>query len=692
MLKTLPVALIMLSIGTISVTGQNNKSEQLGEVTVIASRTIQKANGYVVNLKGTDITKNKPAIDALQLLPAITYESKALKINGLTVSEIYIDGIKINDYSELDNIPANMIDKVEVKYLSEVNQNTSQAGGSILITLRRLPESGFSGSVGGSATALRRQGIGLESLYGAVRGRYGKISFYDYASANWMQLKEWEEQTITDHDKTTRMNTVVNKHCSTLTNRLSLTYDFSPRTYLAGSYYISSQNLRPNSQTAAGGVISAIDQRITSISNEGTLKLSSQLNDKGLTMTLIGDYFNHTRRNLQHFFNPSLADNAFHYKNITDMWEAFADFDIPLTPSMTLNSGVSAKIISSRYRPDNDYSSDRFDTSDFATDTKGLTPMVYASLRGAAGQLRYTAGLNWQLNRIKYTPIDKGEQTKNTQWAINPSIQLMYPFGSGNRHSLSFAYKHLLDNIPYSAISSLVTWEDPYNYSVGNPGLKAPTEHLVTAGVNLFNNLLNLNATYFYDKNAITWETFADPDNPDVFYTKPVNYDGDQSWALRAELNLKPIQQWRLKFTTRLSLNPENVTLGGVHYDKTRFRHIYILNNSFTFRNDWSLTLNADLEPTFHRIDRTYHTVYKVQGSIAKSFINEDLEISVDFAPVSKRRKLDRRADGKTVSLHYTNPEQYVGLNLRYFFRNGKKVNTNIAVGTQQYNEITDNK
>ena len=115
MLKTLPVALIMLSVSAMSVTGQNNKSEQLNEVTVIASRTIQKADGYVVNLNGSDITKGKPAIDALKLLPSISYESKTLKINGFGVSEIYVDGLKINNYSELDNIPANMIDKVEVR-------------------------------------------------------------------------------------------------------------------------------------------------------------------------------------------------------------------------------------------------------------------------------------------------------------------------------------------------------------------------------------------------------------------------------------------------------------------------------------------------------------------------------------------------------------------------------------------------
>lgn len=692
MLKTLPVALIMLSVSAMSVTGQNNKSEQLNEVTVIASRTIQKADGYVVNLNGSDITKGKPAIDALKLLPSISYESKTLKINGFGVSEIYVDGLKINNYSELDNIPANMIDKVEVRYLSGANQNTSQVGGSIWITLRRPPEGGFTGSLGGNAQAIRRIGMSKESLYGVINGRYGKVSFYDYASASWTRFKEWQDQTITSQSETTHMNEMTNSLNATPHNRLSLTYDFNKRTYLAASYYVASQHLRSNSLTKADEANNSINQRYSITSQEGTLKFNSQLNDKGLTLTVMGDYFSHIGRANQLFLTQPAESSVFHYKNTTNMWETYAYVDLPINRTMAFNGGVSAKIISIHYRPDEYLTSDRFDTSDISTNTKGLSPMAFASLRGAFGQLRYSAGLNWMLNKIEYEPLDGSERTKNTQWAINPTVQVMYPFGAGNKHSFSISYKHILDKIPYSAISSLVRWEDAYNYSVGNPDLKATTEHFVMAGVNLFNNLLNLNASYFYDNNAITWETFADANNENVFYTKPVNYDGEQSWALRAELNVKPLKPWRLKFITRFSLNPEDVTIGNVHYDKTRFRHIYILNNSFSFKKGWNASLNADLEPTYHSLDRTYHTVYKVQGNISKLFLNNDLEVGVNFTPVSKRRKLDRRTNGTTVTLHYTNPEYVVGVNLRWFFRGGKQVKTNIAVGTQDYEETVDTK
>ena len=113
------------------------KERQLQEVTVIASRTTNNAEGYTTNLRGSDIAKGKPAIDVLGFLPNISRENGNFKINGLAASEIYVDGVKLSDLSELNNIPGEMIDKVQVKYLAGSDQNASLSGGTIMITLRR---------------------------------------------------------------------------------------------------------------------------------------------------------------------------------------------------------------------------------------------------------------------------------------------------------------------------------------------------------------------------------------------------------------------------------------------------------------------------------------------------------------------------------------------------------------------------
>lgn len=93
--------LILIAIITwLSAAAQTER--RLNEVTVVASRTTTDAEGYTTNLRGSDITKGKPAVDVLGFLPNISHKNGTFKINGLAASEIYVDGVKLSDLSELD--------------------------------------------------------------------------------------------------------------------------------------------------------------------------------------------------------------------------------------------------------------------------------------------------------------------------------------------------------------------------------------------------------------------------------------------------------------------------------------------------------------------------------------------------------------------------------------------------------------
>ena len=80
--------IILFAILPMAVLAQ--KENQLQEITVIASRTTNNAEGYVTNLRGTDIAKGKPAVNVLPFLPNISHENGNFKINGLAVSEIFL--------------------------------------------------------------------------------------------------------------------------------------------------------------------------------------------------------------------------------------------------------------------------------------------------------------------------------------------------------------------------------------------------------------------------------------------------------------------------------------------------------------------------------------------------------------------------------------------------------------------------
>ena len=121
----------------LSLTASAQETKQLDEVVILASRTVNNSDGYVTNLKGMNIVKGKPAVTVLSFLPNISHEDGKFKINGLAASEIYVDGVKLSDISELDKIPGETIEKVEVKYLAGADHNAALSGGIIMITLRR---------------------------------------------------------------------------------------------------------------------------------------------------------------------------------------------------------------------------------------------------------------------------------------------------------------------------------------------------------------------------------------------------------------------------------------------------------------------------------------------------------------------------------------------------------------------------
>lgn len=666
------------------------KERQLQEVSVIASRTTNNAEGYTTNLRGTDIVKGKPAVDVLPFLPNILRENGNFRINGLAVSEIYVDGVKLSNHSELDNIPGEMIDKVQVQYLAGADQNAAISGGTIRITLRRPPEGGFYGSVTANADWYRSCGFGNEGVGGMFNYRYKNLSVYDNLYIGASKMEENAEQWQTGPDLQNFITESTKSEGFDFRNRLSLTQQFNSGAQLGGSYLISMHGSRPTSFSISDNVVSAIDKRINTTAQEGTLKFSLPLNKRGAAMELIADYFNRNSNEHADYSMENDAVGATYDKSNLNLWKFKADFRYPRSRRLSWKFGASVQWISSTFTPSATQENDRFNVSDISTLTAGFTPIVYTTAQGLFWKLRYSTGLNWQLNRISYENRDSGVKNHNTQWAINPTMQIMMPFGSKINHALILNYKRTLSDVPYSAISSVINWDNAYSYTVGNPDLKAQSADMVMASLSLFKNKINITALYAHVHDRIYWQTFQSEENQEVFYTKPVNISGQGVWGFGAEWIEAPVNWWRFKLSGRIEITPENITIANIHYDKTRLKEYFYFNNNFRISNGCGGMLNINFEPTYRSLDRTYHAVYNVSGQIYKSFLKDNLQIAVDFTPVGYRRKLDRYAGRNRVSYKYTTPVQYVGLSFTWNFSGGRQVDVNVVEGIQNYHETKD--
>lgn len=670
----------------------------LEEVSVIASRTQHDANGYTVNLRSSEIAKGKQSSDALAFLPGVSNEDGNYKINGLPVSEIYVDGVKLTSSDELKNLPADMIDKVKVNYLAGSNQNAAMTGGTIEISLRQPPQGGYYGAVTGGATLYPSYGFSNENLGGIMYYRYKNLSIYDNLSLNFNQPKETAEQTI--WDPATDLRTEINEETKykgyTINNRLSLTQQINDRNSIGGSYYIATNRLNTTSTTLgndANAIQSMIDDRSSYLDQEATLKYTSILSQRGTTLDIIGDYFN---RQTDSKSNYSYSDNTSSIsedESSLNMYKLSVDLTDPRSQKLVWKYGASIQYITSDYTPmlGTTNNEDRFQTSLIPTRTSGLTPLAYVSAMGQIWKIRYSAGVNFQLNKISYETLDDGAKSSDIQWGINPTVQLMMPLDKNGKHALMLNYKRTLDDIPYAAISSTIRWSDPYNYTVGNPDLKSPTADMVIAGASLFRNILNLTAVYAHSKNAIYWETLQSPTASDVFYTMPVNLSAENMYGVGAEINWSPVKPWTMKLSGRLEIHPEDITLGGIYYGDTRLRQYYAMYNTFSFNHGWGGMLNIMYEPTYKTYDRTYHAVYNIGGQIYKTMCKDKLQLTLTFNALGDRRKYDRYANGNKITYNYTTPVQNIGISLVWRFSGGKSVNVNaVENGSQSFKEVKD--
>lgn len=682
--------ILILLLTSATVYAQNH--HELQEVTVVASRTTNNAEGYITNLRGMDITNGKVAVDVLGFLPNISRENGNFKINGLAASEIYVDGVKLADLSELNNIPGEMIDRVQVKYLAGADQNASLSGGIIMITLRRPPEGGYYGSISANADWNRSCDFGNEGIGGMINYRYRGLSVYDNLYAGATKVEDRSEQTITGPDLHTLLTETSKSHGFNFRNRLSLTQQFHSGAQLGGGYLVSLSRPRLTSVSDNNGLNSSVCSRENIILQEGTLRFLQPLSSRGSHMELTADYLNrHSQNNSNYFLNSEKTASIDETDNL-NLWKFKADFIYPHSRTLVWEFGASAQFISSKYTPANIVESDRFETSDIPTETSGFTPIVYASAQGRVRNLKYSAGVNWQLNRISYKDCSAGNKNSNTQWSINPTIQVMMPFGPKMGHALILSYKRTLNDIPYTAISSVIDWSDAYNYTVGNPDLKAQSADIIMAGLSLLRNKINLTVLYARSHDRIYWQTFHSEETSDVFYTKPVNINGQSVCGFGAEWMESPVKWWRFKLSGRIEITPENTTLDRIYYNKTRFKEYFYLNNNFRFGHGWGGMLNANIEPTYRTLDRTYHAVYYVNGQIFKTFLGNNLQIAIDFTPLGNRRKLDRYIDGNKVSYKYTTPVQYIGFSLAWNFSGGKKVDVDVVDGIQDYHKTQDNR
>ena len=640
----------------------------LDEVTVVRKRIRYGANGYTALIEAHDMT----ASEALAYLPNLMREEDRLYVHGQMVSQIFLDGMPISSLDELDQLQGDMIEEVRIDYQPC----------TIYIALRQPNEGGFYGSVHSLLTSQGEAGVMGEA--GAVwYMRHKGLSLYNRFGYDGSNRTEQMRHSYTQGGAISAFQGENERRHNMLSNRFSINREFNRRHTLGASLYMAFDNGKASSVMEQDRKY-YFDGDNEHTDTELTLKYTHTFGPHNGTMELLFDVFDRSAQNENlSLYGAGVGTELGESPSIT-LRRVSMDIRQPMNDHRTtLLYRLDGRSFVSQYDPER-YNNNLIGAPVIAFfDQSGQMLQAGFEAQHVSPGLLVSGGLDYKLNHVEADFVEG----RYSQHSLAPHLRIELPLGADGRHRLSLAGQRQLDDIPYASLSPAVRWNDAFNFTMGNTSLRAPITSQLMANASLWQDRLNLTATYRWIQDEVYWQTSIAKGQTDVFYTQSVNIPHLRTWSLHGELNLHPTAWWQAKVTAQMHYRMEDATLAQTHYQGGHLQQRYTMDHHLRFDGHWSASLHAVSEPQYRIYDRTYHATYLVSGEVQKGWLDNRLQTSLLFVPLGRNRQIDRQIDERLICYKYCTSLQQLGIRVVWNFSGGRRVKVGAIEGGQRFDE-----
>jgi hypothetical protein len=673
------------------------KSQSLDEITVKANFIRHQADRYVVSLQNNPLTKGNTAAEVLAQLPGVYRQSGAIKIYGRDVSRFYIDNRQVRNLVELDAIQADMIDKVEIIYFTGSEYSAADLGGVIKIKLKKIPEAGYYGLVSGDFSLNPSYGYTGDHIYSLFNYRYKKLSIYN--NLNYSDNENNSEYDIrsiySEINRSIHTQTRSQGWGHSLSDNLSLMCELNPMHSIGANASISANNASPRSYSQSETSESNNQSQTDSRQYQTALNYQWQIDKKGSNFKWIADYLyldQDDDRNYEYLFDrqtPALYSERMqnNQHSQTNMFETTAKFELKLGKIHQLDFGGNISLNRTNrvldYQPETNLNDDYRLTGD--------SYAVYFSFASIWRKLMYKAGLRAQKNTIAYDSHSIHRENTKTYSGLYPTVNLTYLINPQKGNMLNLAYMRGMNDIPYSAISPTVIYNNEYSQTRSNLNLR-PAIYNAVMGVWNINNNWNFNYMFAHGSDIIYYTTQIDANNPLLSYSMPVNAYKTLAQSLGTDIRIQIFKWWNCRLVGKVeTLKYQYQGTDPYAYGNDNTWKTYLsIDNSFTFKNDWGGNLNWNGEPDYKTQERIYKTVHGLSGKVYKYLLNKQLLLNVNVVVYNKNRTLITERENYWSNRANTTQYSRINISLTYNFNHGKKVKVRRTENIQKYQEIKD--
>ncbi len=591
----------------------------MNEVTITAEKSmmITKIDRKVFNVQQDIMAQTGTVTDILQTIPSVTVDidgNISLRGSGVT---ILINGRPsvMTGNANLEQMPASLIERIEVITNPSAKYKPDGTGGIINIILKKDRKRGFNGILGANAGSNSRFNANLQLNYNP--GKVNLFGSYGFRQDYRGYTSDLNSQTI---DTATSQSTYLEQHGEGISWRkshlaqLGLDWNISEKDVagVAGTYNFRTSTWRNSTWNQYSDTFKVMTE-------EFSRKLDRQESEQSYGLTAYYEHvFNEEEEHILAFDFEYQKD----VENGNSIW--INDYAFPLYPQekdftmatsrddeLDVNLGYSRPLWADATLELGYEGTIQINDRDETVESFDSTSMVWIvdSTQGSSFYGNQTvhalfATVNWEWKKFRFlgglrveeTLLDLDFRTINTTsrsdyFAIYPTLHMGIVSG---KHEWQLNYSRRINRPDVDDLNPVPEYRDPRNIWVGNPNLKPEDIHSIEFGYSLKLNSFTFVPTLFYRYKVNGFTRVTSSLNDTILVTTIENLSTDQSAGVDLSGNWQIKKLASINFSASGFYNQIDASDIGYSGYRAAFSWNAKVNASFNITKTTLFQLNAD--------------------------------------------------------------------------------------------------
>lgn len=633
-----------------------SSTSDLAEVLVQGEKTLMELtlDKRVFNV-GKDLANaGGNASDILMNLPSVAVDSEGnVSLRGSTNVRILIDGkpsglVSFKGSSGLRQLPANLVERVEVITNPSARYEAEGMAGVINIILKKDEKQGFNGS--GEVILGSPLNLGFTANLNYRKNRINWFVNYGLANRNSPGRGELFQEVYPENGTTLLLQQKSKSIVSSLNNNLraGLDYFFSEQSILTGSYVwrrsdahritdIRYEDYLNTLDNYLGYALRRQDEVEDEPNKEAILNFKKRFERKGHELNASFTYLNYWERSNQLFtenvFSPvglKLPKGSLTQTSLNDEYENQYLLQIDYTQPFSTKGKIETGVRTSFREMKNDYLVQELKESGSYETLEGLDNIflydenilgVYGILANERDRWSYQVGLRAEYTDIETRLVETKESNPRTYSNLFPSGHLNYKANAKNAFQLS--YSRRIRRPVYNDLSPYVTFSDQRNFFSGNPNLNPEFTDAYEFGHILYGEKSTFFSTLYFRNTQDKIQRIRNVGENGFSVTAPYNLIGETSYGMEFSGDYAAKSWWKLDFNA----NFFNAKIDGSNlnqnFQATTTSMLFRQTSRFTLDKSWDLQLRGNYEARRKTAQGVQKGIFFLDFSASKKILDQ---------------------------------------------------------------------